>query len=98
MDETPPNVRSRRDIKEALLKKAIKEGRGPEMISQILSRITSGQDVPSDHQEILAESRYVDDGQPRGVRLLNAWARHHGESERYVHTNRVIAPPSPTLQ
>lgn len=98
MDETPPNVRTRKEIKQGLLKKAIKEGRGPEMILLIQWRLKASQNISPEEKDILEEAAHVNDGQPKSVRMLNALARHKGESTRYVHTETLISEGPPTLQ
>lgn len=87
MEERPTNVRSRKEIKRKLLKKAIEEGRGPEMILMIQWRLSQSQNIPEEHKEALEESAMLNEGQPRSVKMLNALSRHLGLSERYLNTS-----------
>jgi hypothetical protein len=86
MTQTDTSVRTRKEIKQKLLKKAISEGRGAEMILLIQWRLEQVRHEFSQDKEILEESRMVDDGQPRSVRMLNTIARAKGLSKRFVET------------
>ena len=77
------NVRSAYEIKRKLLKKAIREGRGPEMIMMIQWRLSYIKHISEDDKDIVKECTLLDDDQPRSVRMLNAIARHEGEDIRY---------------
>ena len=97
MEEGPRNVRTRKEIKKGLLKKAIKEGRGPEMISQIQWRIGLCK-LSDEEKNLLEQSTMTNDGQPRTVQMLNTIAQHKGNSERYIYTNKTLIDGPPTLQ
>ncbi len=77
------NVRSAYEIKQNLLRRAIAENRGPEMIARILKRITRVREGTEEDREILDDLRLYFD-QPRSVQMLNALARHHGTAQRYT--------------
>lgn len=84
---TEDNVRSAYEIKKRLLKKAIREGRGPEMIMMIQWRLSYIKHLSEEDKDIVKECALVDDDQPRAVRMLNALARHEGSKQRYIHTD-----------
>lgn len=99
MEERPTNVRSRKEIKRKLLKKAIEEGRGPEMILIIQWRLSQSKHLPEDHKEALEENAMLNKGQPRSVKMLNTLSRHLGLSDRYIKTaGKNLVKPHMTLQ
>lgn len=77
------HVRSAYDIKRKLLRKAIKEGRGPEMIMMIQWRLSYIKHISEDDKDIIKECVLMEDDQPRSVRMLNAMARHEDEDIRF---------------
>ena len=72
----------RRKLQEKLLKKAIAEGRGPEMIKR-LKDSDKVSEMPEKHKEIMKQ---VDEekGQPRSVKMLNTLARLAENPVRYI--------------
>ena len=56
---------------------------GAEMMLLIQMRLACCQTSKGEHEDILEETRLMDDDQPRGVRMLNALARHMNETQRY---------------
>jgi len=84
-------VRTRREIKERLLKRAFNEGRGAEVIAKIQECISRVKEQSDADRGILVECRLNNHGQPRSVQMLNALARHAGSSERWVDQS---PPPS----
>jgi hypothetical protein len=87
-DET---IRSRKEIKKRLLRRAFDEGRGAEVIAEIQKRVNRVRDLSETHKEILDDCRINNYGQPRVVQMLNALARHEGSSERWIDTSN---PPA----
>lgn len=81
--KTEKNIRSAREIKKSLLKKAISEGRGPEMIKLILWRIAHIKHEAAKDEDALTEARYMED-QPQSVRALNALAFHKDSQTRFA--------------
>ena len=77
------HVRSAYEIKRQLLRKAIREGRGPEMIMMIQWRLSYIKHISEDDKEIVKECVLMEEDQPRSVRMLNAIARHEGEEIRF---------------
>lgn len=99
MNEEQTNVRSRKEIKRKLLKKAIEEGRGPEMILMIQWRLSQSRDIPEEDKKALEENAMLNEGQPRSIRMLNTLSRHLGLSERYIKSPKGnIVKPHMTLQ
>lgn len=76
------NVRSAYEIKQALLKRAIEEDRGPEIIARILKRVTRVKALSDEDRDILDDCRMFEN-QPRSVMLLNALSRYQGEDHRF---------------
>jgi hypothetical protein len=95
MEEGPRNVRTRKEIKKSLLKKAIKEGRGPEMISQILWRVALCK-LSQEEKDILEQTVMTNEGQPRTVQMLNTIEQHN--NQRYVYTKNTFIDGPPTIQ
>lgn len=83
------NVRSAYEIKQALLKRAIEENRGPELIARILKRVSRVRSLADEDRDILDDCRMFD-GQPRSVMMLNALSRHRGESHRFFEVPENI--------
>ncbi|MCB9987752.1 MAG: hypothetical protein H6868_00295 [Rhodospirillales bacterium] len=82
-EQNGQNVRSAYEIKQALLKRAIAQDRGPEMIARILKRIARVKELAAEDREILDDLRLYFD-QPRSVQMLNALARASGSPARYA--------------
>lgn len=99
MKESDTSVRTRKEIKQSLLRRAIQEGRGAEMILLIQWRLQQIRHEASHDKDILEESLLVDEGQPRSVRMLNALARSRGLSLRYVETaGKFLSKGPDTMQ
>ncbi len=82
MNEDNKTVRSTKEIKQGLLKKAIAEGRGREMITTILWRLAQVRhDAAKD--ELAIEKAKRMNGQPKSVRMLNTLARHEDSPLRF---------------
>ena len=82
---TDKNIRSAKEIKQNLLKRAISEGRGHEMIKLILWRLAEIRHHAAQDEKALAEARYMDgDGQPKSVRALNTLAFHKNSHTRFT--------------
>jgi hypothetical protein len=64
------NVRSSKEIKRSLLRRAFDENRGPEMIQKILEIEKRVNDMPEGHAEMLALAEQWS-GMAQGVRMLN---------------------------
>jgi hypothetical protein len=77
------HVRSAYEIKRKLLRRAIREGRGPEMIMMIQWRLSYIKHVSEEDKDIIKECSLMEDDQPRAVRMLNALARLEGEDVRF---------------
>lgn len=75
-------VRSAKDIKQGLLKKAIAQGRGPEMIKLILWRISQIRHHAKQDQHAIDEAVSMD-GEPQSVRALNTMAYYKDEDVRF---------------
>lgn len=103
MEDIDPskNVRSAKEIKQTLLKKAISEGRGHEMIKLILWRLAQiKHDVKKD-EDAITEARYMED-QPQSIRALNALAFHKNSDKRFALSDDTVTDgkyihPSPEL-
>ena len=91
MAEEVPTVRSAREIKAGLLKRAFANDRGPEMIALILERGRRAREVPMDHIEALCQ---IDDNQPRAVRMLNRIAEEEGSEKRFSDISGMKPPTS----
>ena len=99
MSTNDTSVRTRKEIKQKLLKKAIEEGRGPEMMLLIQWRLQQVRHDAEADQERLEETLNVNKGQPRSIKMLNALALHEGSSTRYVESSRKNFVDGPqTLQ
>ena len=99
MPDTDASVRTRKQIKQSLLKRAIQEGRGAEMILLIQWRLGQIRHDISQDKEMLDDSLLMDEGQPRSVRMLNTLARHEGLNRRFVETaSKFIIKGPDTLQ
>lgn len=100
--EDTKSVRSKREIKESLLRRVWsgQSGRtGREMMALIQEYTSRGRSIPSDHE---AELKQIDDGEPRAVRALNLLEKEKGSPVRYRDFSREEAfakfmPPSPTF-
>ncbi len=77
------NVRSAKEIKRSLLKKAIKEGRGPEMILLIQWRNALTRHKAKRRLEEFLKFECENMGQPRAVRMLNMLAGLDGSDLRF---------------
>ena len=77
------NVRSAYEIKRKLLRRAIREGRGPEMIMMIQWRLSYIKHISEEDKDIIQECLLMEDDQPRSVKMLNAIARHQDEEIRF---------------
>ncbi len=77
------HVRSAYEIKRQLLRKAIREGRGPEMIMMIQWRLSYIKHISEDDKDVVEECRLMEEDQPRSVRMLNAIARYDGYDIRF---------------
>ncbi|MCB9975018.1 MAG: hypothetical protein H6856_05225 [Rhodospirillales bacterium] len=77
------SIRSSKDIKRELLRRAIKEGRGPEMI--LLIQWRSAQLKHEAERDLDDLHKFEDENfaQPRSVRMLNALAAHEGSLTRF---------------
>jgi hypothetical protein len=84
------------EIKRALLKRAIAQGRGPEMILLIQWLSAANAHACEKTARALAEFEIQNYGQPRSVRMLNLLAEVEGASERYFSADvpRVHDAPS----
>ena len=99
MKDSDTSVRTRKEIKQRLLKRAIQEGRGAEMILLIQWRLQQIRHDASQDKDILEEIQLMDDGQPRSVRMLNTIARSKGLARRYVETpDKFVTRGPDTLQ
>lgn len=88
-DKTEKNIRSARDIKKSLLKKAISEGRGHEMIKLILWRLAHVKHEAAKDEQAIDEARYMSD-QPQSVRALNTLAFHRDSSRRFSVSEEAL--------
>ena len=84
------HVRSARDIKQSLLKKAISEGRGHEMIKLILWRLAQIKHFAAQDKEAIREALYMDD-QPQSIRALNTLAYHKNIATRFSLRDEDVA-------
>ena len=78
------SIRSSKDLKRELLKRAIREGRGPEMI--LLIQWTNARIKHEAERDADDLHKFEDDNfaQPRSVRMLNLLASLEGQSVRYT--------------
>ncbi|MGZ9098032.1 MAG: hypothetical protein ACXW30_07040 [Micavibrio sp.] len=99
-DETKALVRSRKEIKAGLLRRAF-DGESKYSPAQIIGMIQDAtrrsKSLSEEHRDALME---IDTTQPRSVMMLNALARHMGTPLRYTDkTGRnFIAPDNLTIQ
>lgn len=101
------SVRSSREIKQSLLRRAFAENRGAEMIQEILTRVRRAREMPEGHKEALELARHWDDacGNVQAIRKLNLRAHEAGTGVTYHddggHSDRRIdariMPGSPVL-
>lgn len=77
------SIRSSKDVKRELLKRAIKEGRGPEMILLIQWRNAWLKHEAERDVDGLHKFEGENFAQPRSVRMLNVLAAHEGRAVRY---------------
>ncbi len=84
-------IRSTMDIKRGLLKTAFAEGRGPEMIAEILTRHRRSAITPEDKTAI-TKFDAENEMQPQGIRALNRLAEHVGLATRYSDTILLDSP------
>ncbi len=75
-------IRSVREIKQQLLKRAIENGRGPEMITTILWRLAKVRHEASKDEDMIEKAVKME-GQPKSVRMLNTLARHENSPMRF---------------
>lgn len=80
-------VRTRKEIKRSLLRRAFDEDRGPEIIAEILERNARIKEQSEADRGLLLECRLTGHGQPRSVQLLNALARLDGSNKRFTDTS-----------
>lgn len=88
--DTNKNIRSAREIKQSLLKKAISEDRGHEMIKLILWRLAEIKHHASQDKEAISEARYMDN-QPQSVRALNTLAFYKNSNTRFSLNDEDIS-------
>jgi len=84
------SVRTRREIKESLLRRAFDEDRGPEVIAAIQECLKRAE-LSEEEKDALIAIRLTNTGQPRSVRMLNALARHEGSKTWFTDNS------SPTI-
>lgn len=80
-------TRTTKDVKRSLLRRAIQEGRGPEMILLILWRNAYNKHLAEKDKEDFLRFEEENFGQPRGVRMLNKVAELEGSTSRYTHAD-----------
>ncbi len=80
----PPSVRSRRELKRLLLQRAIKEGRGREVILLIQWRQAVIRDQVQDDIKGLERFLTESGAEPRTVRMLNLLSKALGSDQRYT--------------
>lgn len=78
------SIRSSKDLKRELLKRAIREGRGPEMI--LLIQWTNAKIKHESQRDSDELHKFEDDNfaQPRAVRMLNLLAAIEGQGVRFT--------------
>jgi hypothetical protein len=78
------SIRSSKDLKRELLKRAIREGRGPEMI--LLIQWTNARIKHESERDCGDLHKFEDDNfaQPRAVRMLNLLAALEGQGVRFT--------------
>ena len=84
------NIRSAKEIKQSLLKKAIAEGRGHEMIKLILWRLAEIRHFASQDEDAIQEARFMKD-QPKSIRALNTLAFHKDSDIRFSQRDEEVA-------
>ncbi len=80
------SVRSVKDIKRSLLKRAFKEGRGSEMILLLQWIKAQARHEKKKLSEEFIKFEEENMGQPRAVRMLNKLAQIDGREDRYTCT------------
>lgn len=87
------------EIKRALLKRAIAQGRGPEMILLIQWINASNAHACAKTVQTLAEFEMQNYGQPRSVRMLNLLAEAEGSPMRFFSSKaQFVHETSGTVQ
>lgn len=87
------------EIKRSLLKRAIAQGRGPQMI--LLIQWLNAQQAHACEQTLqaLGEFEMQNYGQPRGVRMMNLLAELEGSPMRFFSASaRIVHEASGTVQ
>jgi hypothetical protein len=84
------------EIKRALLKRAIAQGRGPEMILLIQWINASNAHACAKTVQTLAEFEIQNYGQPRSVRMLNLLSVLSGSNERYHAADAPMIHDAPS--
>lgn len=84
------NIRSVKEIKQSLLRKAIAQDRGPEMIQLILWRLAEIKHHAAKDAQALEEARFAS-GQPQSVRALNTLAYYCDEDVRFSMSDQESA-------
>ena len=86
-DDSPKNVRSAKEIKQGLLKKAFAEGRGHEMIKLILWRLAEIKHHAEQDEDAIREARFMKN-QPQCVRAVNTLAFHTNSATRFCMSDK----------
>ena len=74
-------IRSRKDIKQKLLKKAFREGRGPEMIALISERFNRATKLHPEHKREMALFEILNGLQPKAIRAHNYSQKLNGNGQ-----------------
>lgn len=90
------NIRSRKELKRSLLKRAIQDNRGAEIILLIQWRLAASKHVCEDGLDQLFNFEAKNFRQPRAVRMLNLVAALEGNDKRYSDAS-VFVFPSPRM-
>ena len=100
-DVPADNIRSAKDLKQSLLKRAIAEGRGHDMIKLIQWRLAQIRHDAAKDKEAIREARFMK-GQPKSVRALNTLAFHKDDPTRFsmddnARTDSYVHPETETV-
>lgn len=88
-------VRSSKDVKRSLLKRAFSQNRGAEVISEILSRVRKVREMASEDQDALRQAtKDHDNDTARTVRAFNVVARLEGRDDYLVDEGHRDGPDS----
>ena len=87
-------IRSKREIKHNLLKRAFEENRGAEVIASIQAILSKVNVETVDDVRILRQFESANYGQPRAVRISNFYAERKGSDIRI--SDNSIKPSAPS--